>query len=215
MNQLQQDLYLLYEQLIGSSSIQIARGFIPVSFHGSQVAEEFFPAWEALENRLKTISSDQVSFLEIGAYKGLWPLMFSLVCKKLGKIPCYTTVTLLDQDPENSSLASVENYYSQNKWVFNLINSNSNNPNSVSKVKDISTNYNLVFIDADHTYDCAKIDMENYSPLCSNTLIFHDTKPRIATPEVGVWQAIADMKLNPDEEFSTNDLNYGIGLKFI
>ena len=75
--------------------------------------------------------------------------------------------------------------------------------------------YDLVIIDADHRYEYAKKDIELYSTLCKEIQIFHDVKPRIATSDVGVWQAICDCNIKLDMEFSTNDLNYGLGLKFI
>lgn len=203
-----------YREIIGDYNIEMARNIIPVSFHGSQVLEEFALAWYNIMQYIETVDSDIITFLEIGAYKGLWPLMFSKVCKSYNKTPNYTTVTLIQQDSSNHSLSNVEKYYNNNKWEFNLIDANSNLETTKEKVLKYNTEYDLVFIDADHRYEYAKKDIELYSPLCSKIQIFHDTKPRIPTSDVGVWKAICDCNIKLDMEFSTNDLNYGLGLKF-
>jgi hypothetical protein len=203
-----------YKNIIGNYNIEMARDTIPVSFHGSQVMEEFALAWYHIMQHIQSMNSDTITFLEVGAYKGLWPLMLSKVCKLYNKTPKYTTVTLIGQDSENHSLSNVEKYYKDNKWEFNLIDADSILESTRDKVLEYNTKFDLVFIDADHRYEYAKKDIELYSPLCKEIQIFHDVKPRIATEHVGVWQAICDCNIKLDMEFSTNDLNYGIGLKF-
>lgn len=203
-----------YRSIIGDYNIELARDFIPVSYHGSQVKEEFANAWYHIMGYIEKMPQKTISFLEIGAYKGLWPLMFSEVCTRLGKIPSYTTVTLLQQDINNAPLANVKNYFDKNGWEFNLVDSNSVLESTRDQVLKYNESYNLVFIDADHRYEFAKQDMILYSPLCSDIQIFHDVKPRIATVDVGVWKAIEELGIDLDMEFSTNELNYGLGLKF-
>ena len=206
---------LEYRNIIGHYNIEMARNTIPVSFHGSQVIEEFAMAWYHIMQHIEKMDSKEISFLEVGAYKGLWPLLFSKVCKRYNKIPKYTTVTLLQQDSANHSLSNVQEFYKNNNWEFNLIDANSNLESTKNSVLEYNTNYDLVFIDADHRYEYAKKDIELYSPLCKEIQIFHDIKPRTMTKDVGVWQAICDCNINLDMEFSTNDLNYGLGLKFM
>ena len=209
------DFDKLYRKIIGDYQIEMARNIIPVSFHGSQVLEEFATAWYHIIHHINSMESKTITFLEIGAYKGLWPLMFSEVCKKYNKIPEYTTVTLLEQDSANHSLANVEQYYKDNNWKFNLVNADSNLDSTKNEVLKYNNNFDLLFIDADHSYICSKRDIELYSPLCKEIQIFHDIKPRIPTDHVGVWKAICDCNITLDTEISTNDLNYGLGLKFI
>jgi len=204
-----------YRNIIGDYNIEMARDTIPVSFHGSQVIEEFSLAWYHIMQHIQTMDNNIITFLEVGAYKGLWPLMLSKVCKRYNKIPSYTTVTLINQDSANHSLSNVEKYYKDNGWEFNLIDANSILETTKEKVLTYNSMYDLVFIDADHRYEYAKKDIELYSTLCKEIQIFHDVKPRIATSDVGVWQAICDCNIKLDMEFSTNDLNYGLGLKFI
>jgi hypothetical protein len=89
-------------------------------FHGSQIQAEFIRAWNIL---IETIDNSEgvFTFLEIGAYRGVWPLMLSYVCEKLGKQFEYTTVTWLDQDPNNSAIYNVVTHYREQGLVFNLI----------------------------------------------------------------------------------------------
>lgn len=215
MEQFIEEFDLLYKKVIGDYSVEMARGTMPVSYHGSQIKEEFMLTWHELIHFIHKMDCKTISFLEIGAYKGLWPLMLSKVCKEYGKVPEYTTVTLLEQDSANHSLAGVEQYYKDNNWTFNLIDADSNLDSTKQSVLNYGNSFNFVFIDADHRYNYAKKDIELYSPLCSDVQIFHDVKPRIATEGVGVWQAICDNNITIDKEFSLYDINYGLGLKFI
>lgn len=121
-------------------------------YGGSQMKEEFIEAWNVLIEYVdqNIDSKDTLKFLEIGAYKGLWPLMLSFVCSHLDKKFEYTTITWLNQDPNNHSLLRVKDYYNNNDFKFSLINKNSQDP---SNLKDLEPNYNIVFIDADHRYE--------------------------------------------------------------
>ena len=204
-----------YREIIGDYNVEMARNTIPVHFHGSQVLEEFALTWYHIMEKIENFEKKEITFLEIGAYKGLWPLMFAKVCKRYNKTPKYTTVTMIEQDLANHSLSNVQNYYKNNKLEFNLIDANSNLLSTKKEVLKYNDKFDLVFIDADHRYEYAKKDIELYSPLCNKIQIFHDVKPRITTENVGVWQAICDCNIKLDMEFSTNDLNYGLGLKFI
>jgi hypothetical protein len=215
LNKFIEEFDTLYKNIIGDYNIVNARGFIPVSYHGSQVKEEFSHTWFKLMHRIVESDKDEIFFLEVGAYKGLWPLMFSKVCSLYNKIPHYSTVTLVNHDDANISLLDVKDYYEKNNWTFNLIDKNSNLETTKDELCRLRSEFDFVFIDADHRYEFAKKDMELYTPLCTDTLIFHDVKPRIATQDVGVWKAISELNLQPDEEFSTNELNYGLGLKYI
>ena len=141
--------------------------------------------------------------------------MFAKVCQRFNKIPAYTTVTLLDHDEQNNSLLNVKEYFDKNGWIFNILDCDSQLDSTLEQAKSYSDNYNFVFIDADHRYEFCKRDFSLYTPLADNTLIFHDVKPRVATSDVGVWQAICDSGIIIDEEFTTNDINYGLGLKYV
>ncbi|GAH99526.1 unnamed protein product, partial [marine sediment metagenome] len=76
---------------------------------------------------------------------------------------------------------------------INCLRGNSNNKNTLKKVKNIlnGEKLHLLFIDGDHSYDCVKKDFELYSPLVKKggVIAFHD----IAYPTVGVkifWDEI-------------------------
>ena len=180
-------------------------------YHGSQIKEEFILAWNELINVISN-SDKKFTFLEIGAYRGLWPLMLSFVCESLNKEFEYTTVTWLDQDPNNNAIHKVKKYYDDNNLKFNLINQNS----QLDKTLDLlEKEYDVVFIDADHRYEGVLKDIKLYSNLAKQVLMFHDIKPKMLTPYCGVSKAIQDSKIILDKEISFRNDIMGIGLKFI
>ena len=196
----------LYQEIYQESP-----GSINPVYHGSQIKEEFILAWNEL---IKMISSteDTFTFLEVGAYRGLWPLMLSYVCKALDKKFEYTTVTWLDQDPNNDAILKVKQYYEDNGLKFNLINQNSQLDETLKLVK---SQYNVVFIDADHRYEGVLKDIQLYSSLANKLLMFHDIRPKETNSNCGVYQAIKDSNITLDKEIIVNGSVMGIGLKYI
>ena len=67
----------------------------------SQVKNEFYHAWDVLYERIRATTTDEVTFLEIGADKGLWSIMFFLVCEELKKTPVYVTATLINDNNDH------------------------------------------------------------------------------------------------------------------
>ncbi len=192
----------VYNQLPGTSN--------PV-YHGSQIKEEFTQAWDELKKLIEN-TEGTFTFLEVGAYRGLWPLMLSYVCESLDKPFEYTTVTWLDQDPNNRGIHKVFKYYEDKGLNYNLINKNSQTQEARDAVKD---SYDVVFIDADHRYEGVKKDIELYSNLATKILMFHDIRPLTITSSCGVYQAIKDCEISLDKEIVVDGSKMGIGLKFI
>ena len=54
---------------------------LEVSFEGSQIQKEFFTAWEHITDYFKKNPSNHITFLEVGAWKGLWGIAFCEFCK--------------------------------------------------------------------------------------------------------------------------------------
>ncbi len=180
-------------------------------YNGSQIKEEFTQAWEELTNIIKGIDGT-LTFLEIGAYRGLWPLMLSMVCEELNKPFEYTTVTWISQDPNNDGIHKVINHYKNNNLTFNLIDQNSQLPNALNSLEE---SYHIVFIDADHRYDGVMKDIKLYSPLASNLLMFHDIRPITPTSGCGVYKALEDSNITLDKEIVVDGEKMGIGFKYI
>lgn len=186
-------------------------GYIDPVYNGSQIQSEFILAWNEL---IELISSTEgkLSFLEIGAYRGVWPLMLSFVCEKLEKEFEYTTVTWLEQDPNNVAIHKVREYYQSKSLTFNLISQNSQLASTKELLKE---SYDIVFIDADHRYDGVLQDIKLYAGLATRLLMFHDIRPKEVNSSCGVYQAIVDSGIELDKEIVTNPNIMGIGLKFI
>jgi hypothetical protein len=74
--------------------------------------------------------------------------------------------------------------------------------------------YDIVFIDAGHKYHEAKNDIDKFSSLATDMLMFHDIRPFVTNEHCGVYQAIQDSNIVLDEEISVAD-EMGIGIKYI
>lgn len=196
----------LYVQIYGE-----APGTSDPVYHGSQIKSEFIEAWNTLIPIIEN-TEGTFTFLEIGAYRGLWPLMLSFVCQALDKPFEYTTVTWLEQDPNNDGIHKVVNYYNDNNLSFNLINQNSQIPTTLNSLQE---SYNIVFIDADHRYEGVMKDIEIYSPLASDLLMFHDIRPIKPTAGCGVYKALEDSNITLDKEIVVDGVKMGIGFKYI
>lgn len=185
------------------------------SFDGSQRQSEFFKAWNVIKTYYDSFPSKTLTFLEVGAWKGLWGLAFLEFCKLNNIKGKYVTITMLSHDPSNTYLLNTVNYMNKNGLESHIINMNTFNPDALSEVKKYSENYNMVFIDAGHQYHEAKNDIDKFASLSTNLLMFHDIRPIIPTSHCGVYQAIKDSNIDLDIEISVNSNEMGIGIKLI
>lgn len=185
---------------------------LEVSFEGSQIQREFFMAWNYITEYYKKNPSDNISFLEVGAWKGLWGIAFCEFCK-LHKIKgSYLTLTMIDQDPNNQPLYNTIEYINTQGITAKLINMNTLDPNSLPAVLEYSKSFNIVFIDADHRYEAVMSDISKFADLADDILLFHDIRPKEVMKNYGVYQAIVDSGLVLDEEIVTNENGMGIGI---
>lgn len=178
---------------------------------------EFFGAWAIIDQYLP--SDNKVSFLEIGAARGLWAIAFIEWCIIKNKYPIYTTVTLMTDTNnglnipgpawQNASLMKVKEFYKECcDWT--LIDANSQLETTKNLVTKTLKEYDFVFIDADHEYEGVYKDIALYAPLAKKLLIFHD----IAVPnyEHRVIKAIKEYKLKFDYEIFAPNSDQGIGI---
>jgi hypothetical protein len=186
-----------------------------ISFDGSQIQKEFFEAWREIDSFYGKKKPKQLSFLEVGAWKGLWGLAFCEFCK-LHKIQgVYTTITMIDHDPNNRPLYKSLDYMRDSGCVSNLIDMNTFDERALDQVKSISDKFNIVFIDAGHKYYEAKNDIDKFFDLAEDLALFHDIRPIQPDNSCGVYQAISDSKIILDREICYNGSIMGIGLKKI
>lgn len=182
-----------------------------VSFEGSQKQKEFFAAWNSITNYYLEIQDKELTFLEIGAWKGLWGIAFAEFCKLKNIKGKYITVTMLDQDPNNQYLTKSLNYINSLGLETALINENSLSEQALLKVLTYENKFNIVYIDADHSYNSVMSDIKFYAPLSKDILIFHDIRPTNSD----VYKAITDSNIFLDEEIYVSDSGMGIGIKYI
>ena len=186
-----------------------------ISFDGSQIQKEFFEAWKEIETFYSKDKPKELLFLEVGAWKGLWAIAFCEFCKFYGIKGTYTTITMIDHDPNNRPLFKSLEYVYDNGCIYNLIDLNTFDEKALDEVKAVSDKFNIVFIDAGHKYHEAKNDIEKFSDLAKDILLFHDIRPIEADNSCGVYQAIKDSNLVLDKEICYNGNLMGIGIKYI
>lgn len=185
-----------------------------ISFEGSQIQQEFFTAWEYITEYFKKNPTNKLKFLEVGAWKGLWGIAFCEFCK-LNKIEgSYLTLTMIDQDPNNQPLYKTIDYLNSQGIQSNLIDMNTMHPDALSSVLKYESSFNIVFIDADHSYEAVMSDISKFADLADDILLFHDIRPKHVMQNFGVYQAIIDSKLVLDTEIVTNENTMGIGIIF-
>ena len=188
-----------------------------VGFDGYQKPYEFYSAWNAIGEIL--ISEKTPTFLEIGAANGLWAIAFFEWCKLNNKKGEYYIITLLQHGSSaNRGLTDVQKYYTDQGYKFKLFNTSSQDPSLKEKVVKEKDKFSIVFIDADHTYPCIMKDIENYAPLASKILIFHDIGPELEDPrpeDIAVYKALKDSNIILDKKFQSVTNHMGIGIKII
>lgn len=183
-----------------------------ISFDGSQKQSEFFKCWQFIKNYYLNGNNKNISFLEIGAWKGLWGIAFGEFCRELNIVGKYTTVTLIDQDLNNQSLYKTTEYLKTIGIESTIINGDSTKDDTLNNVKNISDTFDIVLIDGSHHYKDVMIDISKYFPLANDMVLFHDIKPKYHTENVAVYSAIKDSNLDLSVEFTDGDDTMGIGI---
>ena len=186
-----------------------------VSFDGSQIQWEFFRAWEVIETYYKSNPTSELTFLEVGAWKGLWGIAFGEFCKLHNIKGTYVTLTMIDHDINNRPLFKTVDYLNSIDAEAFIIDENTLSDSALEKVLQYGDKFNMVFIDADHSYDAVKSDISKFAPLATDMILFHDIRPREVRPSFGVYQAILDSNLKLDVEISVNDELMGIGIIYV
>lgn len=186
-----------------------------VSFEGSQIQQEFFTAWQHIAEYFEKNPSNDLSFLEVGAFKGLWGIAFCEFCKVHNLNGTYVTLTWINSDlAGNVPLYSTLEYLNSEGIKADLIDINTMDENALPEVLKHRDSFNMVFIDADHSYKAVMNDISKFSKLADDILLFHDIRPKAASTHLGVYQAIVDSGINLDVEIVTDENLMGIGLAY-
>ncbi|MBW1865735.1 MAG: class I SAM-dependent methyltransferase [Deltaproteobacteria bacterium] len=179
------------------------------NYDGSQDKNEFKQCVEILSARIGGMEKNDIWFLEIGAYKGLWALALKVICAHHGKRPNYVTVTWISHDPNNLDIFNTEKVYTEDNLIYYLIDADSTLEKTWSQVIAIRQLFDFVFIDGDHAFKSVMQDIKNYGTLAKEYLLFHD----INTPDCGVKKAINQSGIFLNMSISYNHNLMGIGIK--
>ncbi len=158
------------------------------------------------------------SIIELGtAYGGT---LFLLACIAM---PDATIVTIdMPAGPFGGGYprthAPLYKSFARDKQRIRLIRSDSHSPDTLKAVREtVGTTVDLLFIDADHTYEGVRSDFETYSPLvCSGGLIaFHDIVDGPPEAVGGVprfWKELRERMPGEEIVADWSQGGYGIGL---
>lgn len=208
MNILEQNIIESYSKI--QTPISYTNGE-EISFEGSQKQKEFFTAWNLISDFYSKNPVNELTFLEIGAWKGLWGIALAEFCKINNIKGTYATITMIDQDPNNQFLFKSLNYINSLNINTFLVNENSLLDKSLSKILEFKNKFNIVYIDADHSYNAVMSDIQKFAPLATDILIFHDINPQ----GHDVYRAIVDSNISLDKEICFGGKGMGIGIKYI
>lgn len=173
-----------------------------LAYDGGQHFNEF---WNCMYFLLESYEGRSLNFLEIGAAKGLWPYTLNVFSEAYDIDLTYTTVTMMSQDIRvNQYLPKVGQLFDERK--FTLIDADSTSPEAY---EPLASNFDVVFIDANHDYDYVMKDIHNYAHRATDLLIFHDIRPLNG----GVARAVIENDIAFDHEFIENEQIMGIGIK--
>jgi len=186
-----------------------------LSFDGSQIQFEFFEAWRQISDYYLKSKPKELTFLEVGAWKGLWGIAFHEFCKLNGIKGKYITITKLDHDPNNRPLLDTLEYLNYDGTNASLVDSNTLDEEALPKVLEQGESFNIVFIDAGHKYYEVMSDINKFSSLAKDILMFHDIRPVQVNESCGVYKALKDLDISLDTEIVTDNGWMGIGIKFI
>jgi hypothetical protein len=181
------------------------------SFDGSQKPYEFHNAWDRIDKHFDKYPTDKITFLEIGAFRGLWAEALRAYGRYKNIDIHYSTITFISHNPDNNKkLYEIQKLYQSEGKTFDLIPDSSLVESSLKQLP--LTSYNIVFIDGNHSYEAVMIDNSFYCPLASDIILWHDV---IGLPEVK--RAIDDSKISLDEVIGKNEgkTSMGIGIKYI
>ena len=193
-------------------SVQIARGSLARG--AVQKRSEFAPFLATvLKRRPKTV-------VEIGRAAGgsLWAL-----CRAAASDATIVSVDL-PNGPFGGTEASADDVsrldgYAQPRQSLYLIEANSHDPETVSRVRDLAPRIDLLFIDGDHSYEGVRADFEAYAPLVpeGGLVALHDIAPGPTEAVGGVprfWQELCAKDVKSVEIIADSgcQLGYGIGL---
>lgn len=187
-------------------------------YDGGQNRYELNPMISTLKKMMKESKKDKFTFLEVGGSMGLWSIILDVISKDIGKEIEYVTVTLIEHNPDaNKNLYRVQKYYHSNNKFFHIIDGDSTDPETIQLAKETyPEGYDFVFIDADHSYEFAYKDIENYTPMCNHVLLFHDIKPEEMSRQCGVKKAINEHGIILDVAITDDAIGVmGLGFKII
>lgn len=142
-----------------------------------------------------------VGIVEIGVLDGLTTREMA----KVSQVPIYGIDPIVSDSMNKRLIGSVEKIRNNLDFYPNFVFINDY---SFNVVNNWSKQFDLIFIDGDHTYEAVKQDFSQWFPLLQSggVIAFHDSAPVTSMPDAfdgwpGPVQLVAELKNNPALEF--------------
>lgn len=132
------------------------------------------------------------SFLEVGTFKASTFLIIREFLRLKNK-----NLKSLTIDPNRFVLDDFINHFNINYRM--------------TDINSINEQYDLIFIDGDHSYNSVKADYQKALSLNPKYILFHDINDKYCHGVVALWNEIKNIGMN-NIEFKTNDEVMGLGL---
>lgn len=146
-------------------------------------------------------------YLEVGASNGISFYVLGMAMRM------YSSLSFVDLGEEKLMKARCE-LLEDNSYRINKFIGDSTSPVTVDDVRQNHPNgFDVVLIDAKHTYDYVKRDYENYGSMANKLLVFHD----IGIPDVRqVWEETGGGLeiMNPSNKNKAG-FNMGFGVRWV
>jgi len=152
-------------------------------FHLPEAKQEYMLQWSLV----KGLKPDTI--LEIGSANGVSTVMFSMLCSKL------TTLSYQYYEHFDDMTRDLE---------FERIEGDS--LKILPVMIEEGRRFDLIFIDGNHKYECAKADFNNCLKLTSKFILMHDTS-KLAGPKT----LMDELK----EQYNLTKFNIGCGITFV
>jgi predicted O-methyltransferase YrrM len=117
------------------------------------------------------------TIVELGVWKGRSLCSIADIIKRK-KLNVYAVDTFQGADSEPDTYKEAKEVNLQNVFLKNIrmfgVNPSIYAMTTEQASKEIDTTFDLVFIDADHSYDAIRMDLDNWITKCCGTIAGHD-----------------------------------------
>jgi predicted O-methyltransferase YrrM len=146
----------------------------------NMIGKSFHNHYHILYDICESIEGE-ITYVEIGTFAGGSASLIS-THPKVTKV---ISIDLGEPIDKTIPISNVSNF-KHDSCVYEYIKGDSTNPSTIERLKELTTNVDVLFIDGDHQYDGVIKDFNNYKDFVvkGGYIIFDDYQDYIHSPEV-------------------------------